>query len=214
MTKPQTLNELGDLKEVGFGKPSPRHGLKLLHWFANSCLYFDNNNQMCWCYNPEEGYFGFKFFRNKTGLLPYSNLKYYEMGNLREAEGLPDYVRDDYIQNRNDCDSNKDRIIVSVKNKWLDRVYVTEHNSYKNDFNKSATYFISRGLITKIRRLTLQDFLLTTGYWRKQEIYVQRNEHTIVDMNYEQNTGNKKVIEDDKQYGYKESKSPCSCTIL
>ncbi|KAI5107662.1 uncharacterized protein LOC124395799 [Silurus meridionalis] len=214
MTKPQTLNELGDLKEVGFGKPSPRHGLKLLHWFANNCLYFDNNNQMCWRYNPQKGHFGLKFFGNKTGLLPYSNLKYYEMGNLREAEDLPDYVRDDYIQNRNDCDSNKDRIIVSVNDKWLDRVYVTQHNDGKNDFNKNATYFISKGLIMNITNRSLEDFLSKTGYLTEQEIPVQNNEHTTVDMDYEQNTGNERVTEDDSQWENRKSKSPCSCTIL
>ncbi|KAI5627572.1 hypothetical protein C0J50_12875 [Silurus asotus] len=212
MTK--TLNELGDLKKVGFGKPFPRHGLKLLHWFANSCLYFDNNNQM-WLYdNPEEGHFGFKYFGNKTELLPYSNLNYYEMGNLREAEGLPDYFRDDYIQNRNDCDSNKDRIIVRVNDEWLKRVYVTEHNDGRNDFNKSATYIISKGLIMNIRNRSLKDFLLKTGYLTEQEIPVQNNEYTAVDMDNEQNTGNERVIEDDSQGDFRKPKSRCSCTIL
>ncbi|KAF5901693.1 vacuolar import and degradation protein 30-like, partial [Clarias magur] len=167
MAKPPTLNELKQLEESGFGQFYPRHGLKLLYWFANDCLYFDDYNRMCWQYDPDENDFGFRLFENrndKSGerLLPDVNLDYYEVGNLRRkgADDLPDYVReDDDIQ---DHDSNMDRIIVSVDDEYFDRVYVTEHSD-QADFNKEATYCISRGLIMIIRNLTIEDFLSKTG---------------------------------------------------
>ncbi|XP_053535879.1 uncharacterized protein LOC108263012 isoform X1 [Ictalurus punctatus] len=175
MPKPPTLNELKRLEETGFGKPYPRHGLKLLYWFAHDCLYFDDDNEMCWQYDPEERYFGFHLFENridKNGdqLLPEVELDYYMVGNLRRAgaDDLPDYVREDYIQNRNHSERNMDRIIVSVDDEWFDRVYVTEHSD-RTDFNKEATYCISRGLIMIIRRLTLENFLTETGYWTEED---------------------------------------------
>ncbi|XP_017318862.1 uncharacterized protein LOC108263005 [Ictalurus punctatus] len=174
MPKLKTLNELKQLEESGFGKPFPRHGLKLLYWFAHDCLYFDDNSEMCWQYDPEEGDFAFHLFENrieKNGdkLLPDVNLDYYVVGNLSKAgaDELPDYVREDFIKNCNNKTRNMDRIIVSVEDEYFDRVYVTEHSD-RTDFNKEATYRISRGLIMIIRRLILEEFLLRTGYSKQQ----------------------------------------------
>ncbi|GAA6085824.1 uncharacterized protein LOC113642535 [Tachysurus ichikawai] len=175
MKKPKTLNELKHLEESGFGQRYPRHGLKLLYWFANDCVYFDDYNNMRWQYNPEEGDFDFHLFRNRTEkngekLLPDVDLDYYEVGNLSrpEADDLPDYVLEDYNQNPDHCESNMERIIFSVDDECIDRVYVTEHID-QADFNKEATFGISRGLITIIRKLTLEDFLEETGYYTEQE---------------------------------------------
>ncbi|XP_060782554.1 uncharacterized protein LOC132889762 [Neoarius graeffei] len=168
MNEPETLNEMEQLKKSGFGRPYPRHGLKLLYWFANDCLYFDNDNKMCWNYDPEEGHFGFKFFENRDKLLPEVNLDYYEVGNLSKAYELPDYVREDYTQNDDDCDRNTDRIIVSVDYECFNRVYVTEHSD-QTRFNRDATYRISRGLIMNIKKLTLEDFLMKTGYTTRKK---------------------------------------------
>ncbi|XP_058242683.1 uncharacterized protein LOC131351307 isoform X2 [Hemibagrus wyckioides] len=175
MKKPKTLNELKQLEESGFGQPYPRHGLKLLYWFANDCVYFDGYNNMCWQYDPEDGYFDFHLFRNRIErngekLLPDVNLQYYEVGNLNKAgaDDLPDYVLEDYNQNPDHCESNMERIIVSVDDECIERVYVTEHTD-QADFNKEATYCISRGLIKIIRQLTLQELLEQTGYFRQQE---------------------------------------------
>ncbi|XP_053088223.1 uncharacterized protein LOC117596854 [Pangasianodon hypophthalmus] len=195
MTKPPTLNELKRLEKSGFGKLYPRHGLKLLYWFAHECLYFDAYNRMCWQYDPEEGDFGFHRFENRNDehgetLLPDVNLEYYEVGNLRRAgaDELPDYVLDDYNQNRDHSDSNMDRIIVSVDDECFDRVYVTQHSD-RTDFNKKATYCISRGLIMIIRRLTLNNFLLKTGYLTLRKDTDQGTGYLTLRKDTDQGTG-------------------------
>ncbi|XP_047668424.1 uncharacterized protein LOC113637429 [Tachysurus fulvidraco] len=169
MSKPKTLNELRHLEESGFGQRRPRHGLKLLHWFANECVDFDKNNMMRWKHNPEEGQFDIHRFSNRIkkhgeNLLPENrDYSHYEVGNLSrpEARNLPVDIREDYKKNHQE--SNMDRIIFSVCFKNIDRVYVTEHSD-QVDFNKEATYEISRGLIMIIKGLTLKDFLEKTGY--------------------------------------------------
>ncbi|KAK3553731.1 hypothetical protein QTP70_007593 [Hemibagrus guttatus] len=175
MTKLETLNELKQLEESGFGQHYPRHGLKLLYWFANDCVYFDAYNNMCWQYDPEDRCFGFHLFKNRTDdygqkLLPDVDHDYYEVGNLSKsgADDLPDYVLEDYNQDPDDCESNMERIIVSVDDECIDRVYVTEHTD-QADFNKEATYRISRGLIKIIRDLTLENFLSKTGYSSQED---------------------------------------------
>ncbi|KAI5107665.1 hypothetical protein C0J45_1259 [Silurus meridionalis] len=164
----RTLEEIEQLEQSRYGRPSPRHGLKLLYWFAKNCLSFKQNNVMLsHCY-PSKGHFGFHTFENKYErngykLLPDVALPYYEVGNLSKpaAEHLPSYVREDYTGLRDR--SNKDRIIVSLNNKWLHSIYVTEHSDWSS-FNKQATYCISKHLIRMIRDLTLEEFLLKTGY--------------------------------------------------
>ncbi|XP_053088221.1 uncharacterized protein LOC128317982 isoform X2 [Pangasianodon hypophthalmus] len=168
----KTLEEIDQLEQSRFGRPHPRHGLKLLYWFANDCLSFNQNNVMLsHCY-PENGNFGFHSFENKyerySGkLLPKVAFPYYEVGNLRKpgANDLPHYVRKDYT--RFPDNSNMDRIIVSLNNHCIERVYVTEHSDRSN-FNKHSTYHISKHLIMIIRGLTLEDFLLKTGYLKQQ----------------------------------------------
>ncbi|KAF4094171.1 hypothetical protein AMELA_G00010000 [Ameiurus melas] len=139
MSKPPTLNELKQLEESGFGKPYPRHGLKLLYWFANDCLDFDVYNKMCWKYDPEERNFGFHLFENRIDkygekLLPEVKLVYYEVGNLSRAgaQELPGYIQEDYIKNRDDCDHNMDRIIVSVDDDCFDKVYTLPSDPFES----------------------------------------------------------------------------------
>lgn len=114
----QTLNELAQLRDSGFGQPWPRHGLKLLYWFANECISFENNNEMHSECDPANGDFGFHCFENReqnaVKILPNVNTPYYVVGNLksRGADQLPPYVSENYSTNHND--SNTDRIIVSV----------------------------------------------------------------------------------------------------
>lgn len=112
----RTLNELSQLKETNFGQPDPRHGLRLLWWFAHECVHIDMDNFMIALYNPAEdfGRFGFRRFYNRIEddedrLLPNNNLPYYEVGNLSFGS-LPHYVTLNYNSNR--ADSNADRVIV------------------------------------------------------------------------------------------------------
>ncbi len=163
----ETLNKLAQLRNTRFGRPRPRHGLKLLYWFANECISFENNNMLSEC-DPAEGDFGFHYFENRydqygNKLLPEADFPYYVVGNLNSpgAEELPDYVSEDkYTDVHN---NNTDRIIVSLDEEWFDKVYVTQHNDRSN-YDPHATYQISRGLLMIIRRMSLEDFLKKMGY--------------------------------------------------
>uniref|UniRef100_A0A8B9LHS8 Wu:fc75a09 n=1 Tax=Astyanax mexicanus TaxID=7994 RepID=A0A8B9LHS8_ASTMX len=160
MSKLGTLNEMDHLKRSGFGGYYPRHGLKLLYWFAKDFITFDRSNNITSTYHPERGDFGFCYFHNRLDqnvkLLPDVVHKYYEVGNLNSPgrHDFPDYVTEDYTGRQDD--SNMDRIIISITNvKWFERVYVTEHIDLKN-FNRKATYRISKGLLKNIRNLRLE----------------------------------------------------------
>ncbi|XP_053358795.1 uncharacterized protein LOC128529358 [Clarias gariepinus] len=164
----RTLEEIDQLKQSRFGQPQPRHGLKLLYWFANDCLRFKQDNIMLSKCYPQIGDFGFHEFvnrynRNGTKLLPDEGLTYYEVGNLKEtkADDLPYYVRN--LHTDHPDNSNMDRLIISANNKWIHSVYVTEHSNL-SDFNQQSTYCISNDLIKMIKNMTLDDFLLKTGY--------------------------------------------------
>ncbi|KAF5901694.1 vacuolar import and degradation protein 30-like, partial [Clarias magur] len=168
MSSPRTLNDLTDLKSSRFGRPPPRQGLNLLHWFAHDFIFFNNNGKLCWKDHPQTGCYGFHRFKNRRDrngvqLLPAVNLTYYVVGNLNSpgANELPDFVRKDYASYRKG--NNMDRIIVSVDDQCVDIIYVTEHSDH-TEFNKDATYCISNELIMTIREMTRKDFLLKTGF--------------------------------------------------
>lgn len=174
----QTLKEIEQLEQSRYGRPRPRHGLKLLYWFANDCLSLDQNNVLQLSCYPMNGDFGFHRFKNRyeirgSKLLPDVNFPYYVVGNLSylDASKFPKYVREDYTG------SQDNSIIVSIDNKWVHTVYVTEHRE-RSSFSKYATYHISRHLIMIIRGLTLEEFLLRTGYSS-----LQRNIFPITPVN-------------------------------
>ncbi|KAK9981823.1 hypothetical protein ABG768_001347 [Culter alburnus] len=165
----ETLNELAQLRDSRFGQPWPRHGLKLLYWFANDCFSFKRKNSMlCKC-DPANGDFGFHLFENRYDeygdkLLPDIDFPYYVVGNLNSpgAEELPDYVSEDNSPDLHN--SNTDRIIVSLYDEeWFHRVYVTQHHNRSN-YDQNATYRISRGLLMIIRRRSLEYFLEEMDY--------------------------------------------------
>ncbi|ROL54833.1 hypothetical protein DPX16_23285 [Anabarilius grahami] len=166
----QTLNELAHLRDSGFGQPWPRHGLKLLYWFANDCVSFGNDNVMISECDPADGDFGFHHFENRYDengdkLLPDMDFPYYVVGNLNSpgAEELPEYISDKYNYEYN---INTDRIIVSLYDEeWFHRVYVTQHHDRSNDYDPNSTYRISRGLLMIIRRMSLEHFLGEMDYF-------------------------------------------------
>ena len=167
----QTLNNVAELKQSGFGRPSPRHGLYLLYWFAKEYITFNNEIEVK--VHPKDGVFGFHKFLNRQEcednicikLLPEENYTYFEVGNLHlSASGsLPDYVRKNYgpYQDGN----NKDRIIISMRpGLQVHKIYVTEHEDQKR-FDPNHTYRINRDLLMAIRNLSLDDFLKQAGYF-------------------------------------------------
>lgn len=166
MSRVDKLHHTAQLKRTGFGQPPPRHGLHLLHWFCTECLCFDENNKMVAYCNPNEGDFGFHRFENRfengVQLLPDINVPYYVVGNLNTdgANELPDYVHKMYTGLYDN--SNKDRIIVSLKNGRFDKVYITEHFGEWN-YDPDKTYRINNKLIKYISHKNRTDFLNEMG---------------------------------------------------
>ncbi|KAK6324945.1 hypothetical protein J4Q44_G00042870 [Coregonus suidteri] len=169
----ETLNEIDHLQSSVFGRPWPRHGLQLLHWFSHDYVTFNNDSEMVTVRNPKKKAFGFhRFFDNIeehdgqcNQLLPDQDLPYYEVGNLNKpgSENLPDYVSENHTGHSDD--SNIDRIIISLQSdRVLDRIYVTQHDHQRGAFDPQRTYRISKGLISIIRNLELDELLEKTGY--------------------------------------------------
>ncbi len=169
-----TLNELSQLNQSGFGQPQPRHGLNLLYWFAHEYIDF-RNGKIVSIYSPQNGNFGFHKFENRIEddddhLLPRQNLPYYEVGNLNYpgADELPDYVRANYRQNI--PDNNKDCIIVRQDDDGnFNRVYVTEHSDSKQ-FDSSKTYRVSQGLLQIIKSMSREQYLKQTSNTRVPDV--------------------------------------------
>ncbi len=230
----ETLNELSQLRNTRFGRPWPRHGLKLLYWFANECVSFENNNMLSEC-DPADGDFGFHDFENRfdqygNKLLPDVDFPYYVVGNLNSpgAEELPDYVsEDDHTDEHN---SNTDRIIVSLdEEEWFDKVYVTQHNDRSN-YDRHATYRISRGLLMIIRRRSLEDFLVDMGYYTHTQPVINyrppiseavRPDYTVVTVSSSDSSDSESIIDDDTPAQNNSENLPATlglwerlCTIL
>uniref|UniRef100_A0A671LYM8 Uncharacterized protein n=1 Tax=Sinocyclocheilus anshuiensis TaxID=1608454 RepID=A0A671LYM8_9TELE len=148
------LNNIDDLKNTRYGSSSPHHGLQLLFWFAQR-VDVDQNNNMYLNFNPIRGDYGFHRFGNHERILPLlrSRESYHTFGNLflQRANELPNYVH----ENRNNMlESNMDRLIVCMSQNRPGRilsVFITAHNSGRNDFNPSVTYEITPALILQLR---------------------------------------------------------------
>nr|XP_055060369.1 uncharacterized protein LOC129444049 [Misgurnus anguillicaudatus]XP_055060370.1 uncharacterized protein LOC129444049 [Misgurnus anguillicaudatus]XP_055060371.1 uncharacterized protein LOC129444049 [Misgurnus anguillicaudatus]XP_055060372.1 uncharacterized protein LOC129444049 [Misgurnus anguillicaudatus] len=187
----RTLNELSQLKDNRFGQPDPRHGLRLLWWFANECVSIDSYGRMTAQCNPTTRVFGFKRFSNRIEddedrLLPNNvTLPYYEVGNLNDSGSLPSYVTVNH--NRNRADSNKDRIIVRYNSglRSFDRIYVTQHADHVN-FDQNHTYRISQGLIKTIQGFwNLEEFLRQTKNAGPPEFIFQPQSHLQAQYAYQ-----------------------------
>ncbi|XP_029599223.1 uncharacterized protein LOC115181478 [Salmo trutta] len=185
----QTLNNMAELRASRFGRPWPRHGLKLLFWFANDYIVIKNDNQMVANYDPKEGRFGFHHFQNRREcennvckkLLPDDGYPFYEVGNLHltASDSMPKYVRK---YNTGNIDtSNMDRLIISMRpDMTVDKVYVTQHEDLRS-FDPVNTYCISRELLMTIcghssADMSFRNFLEQAGYSTHEPMgYIYQN---------------------------------------
>ncbi|XP_031677659.1 uncharacterized protein LOC116373085 isoform X2 [Oncorhynchus kisutch] len=188
MVRTLTLNNMEELRNSSFGRPSPRHGLKLLFWFAKDHIAIRNGNQMFANYDPKEGDFGFHHFQNRREnndckrLLPYSEYPFYEVGNLHlpTSKSLPKYVREGNTHQIDD--SNMDRLVISIRpDMTVDKVYVTQHEDLKS-FDPVNTYCISRSLLMIIRRRSLSNFLEQAGYYTQNVNAPRESGDARIDM--------------------------------
>nr|XP_046157696.1 uncharacterized protein si:ch211-198c19.1 [Oncorhynchus gorbuscha]XP_046157697.1 uncharacterized protein si:ch211-198c19.1 [Oncorhynchus gorbuscha] len=144
----RTLDTNEELEKTGFGTPPPRHGLKLLLWYVQTCI---DNNMVSLC-DPREGAYGFHKFKNYKLLLPKlkdQNLyTYYTIGNLHShgAENLPYEVRRYY--DKDNLLSNQDRVLVKYNqnNNHIDKIYISEH------YKQRKTYMIGPNLLSSLRQ--------------------------------------------------------------
>ncbi|XP_066517686.1 uncharacterized protein [Hoplias malabaricus] len=175
MVNIETLNELSQLSRSGFGQPPPRHGLNLLYWFAHEFVDIDTFGRLVPKVSPKNGAYGFHRFHNFQDddeyTLPNQKLLYYEVGNLNAsgADKLPFYVRKDFTNFADD--SNKDRIMVRLKDDYLDRVYISEHSD-PSRFGRTCR--ITQGLIANIKRLEREEFLrqVKSSYQFHHQAYI------------------------------------------
>ncbi|KAL0202982.1 hypothetical protein M9458_001000, partial [Cirrhinus mrigala] len=167
---PQKITTISQLRECGFGQPWPRHGLKLLFWFAKDCIWVSDNDDMFLACDPTKKDFGFHLFENRfiecqEKLLPDVNFQYYLLGNLNSpgADMLPNYIKE---HNTGQQDTgNADRIIVTAQGEWkFGKIYVTTHKDQWS-FDPYSTFHISRSLLKDIKSFpNLDDFLLNIVY--------------------------------------------------
>ncbi|XP_035763812.1 uncharacterized protein LOC102789215 [Neolamprologus brichardi] len=157
----RALNSITDLRSVGFGQSVPEYSLCLLHWFATT-IDFDNNNIILLTFDPNRGDYGSHHYRNDEQLLDPlpRGYRYYTVGNIYQDASLelPDYVVESDIE-----ESNRARIIIRVRGRnavrTIDQVYITQHyETYEargTEYDPQHTYRVTTCLLRVLRKFSL-----------------------------------------------------------
>ena len=160
------VNSINDLKKIPFGQSVPKHSLALLHWFANT-IGFDNNDLIELTFEPSNGDYGTHHYGNYEGVLDRlpPGQQYYTLGNINpminnNGNSLPSYVTGDLNHLLGSEELNRARIIFSLLGQdTIDQVFITQHYEANQDlgtgYDPVHTYQITFNLLRELRVFSL-----------------------------------------------------------
>ncbi|CAL8386412.1 unnamed protein product, partial [Gadus morhua 'NCC'] len=160
------LNSINDLKKIPFGQSVPKHSLVLLHWFANT-IEFDNNDLIELTFEPSNGDYGTHHYGNYEGVLDRlpPGQQYYTLGNINpminnNGNSLPSYVAGHVNHLLGGEELNRARIIFSLLDQdTIDQVFITQHYEANQDlgtgYDPVHTYQITFNLLRVLRVFSL-----------------------------------------------------------
>ena len=160
------LNSINDLKKIPFGQSVPKHSLVLLHWFANT-IGFDNNDLIELTFEPSNGDYGTHHYGNYEGVLDRlpPGQQYYTLGNINpmindNGISLPSYVAGHVNHLLGGEELNRARIIFSLLDQdTIDQVFITQHYEANQGqgtvYDPVHTYWISINLLRELREFFL-----------------------------------------------------------
>ncbi|XP_030198223.1 uncharacterized protein LOC115532526 isoform X1 [Gadus morhua] len=158
------LNSINDLKKIPFGQSVPQHSLVLLHWFANT-IEFDNNDLIELTFEPSNGDYGTHHYGNYEGVLDRlpPGQRYYTLGNINpnnNGNSLPSYVTGQRNHLLGSEELNRARIIFSLLDQdTIDQVFITQHyeanQGLGTGYDPVHTYQITFNLLRVLRVFSL-----------------------------------------------------------
>uniref|UniRef100_A0A8C5A3Z6 Uncharacterized protein n=1 Tax=Gadus morhua TaxID=8049 RepID=A0A8C5A3Z6_GADMO len=160
------LNSINDLKKIPFGQSVPKQSLPLLHWFANT-IGFDNNDLIELTFEPSNGDYGTHHYGNYEGVLDRlpAGQQYYTLGNINpminnNGISLPSYVAGHVNHLLGGEELNRARIIFSLLDQdTIDQVFITQHYEANQDlgtgYDPVHTYQITFNLLRVLRVFSL-----------------------------------------------------------
>ena len=154
------LNSINDLKKIPFGQSVPQHSLVLLHWFANT-IEFDNNDAIQLTFEPRNRDYGTHHYGNYERVLDPlpPGQQYYTLGNINpminNGISLPSYVTGDLNHLLGSEELNRARIIFSLLHQdTVDEVFITQHyqahQGQGTAYDSEHTYRVSINLLREL----------------------------------------------------------------
>ena len=159
------LNSINDLKKIPFGQSVPQHSLVLLHWFANT-IEFDNNDAIRLTFEPSNGHYGTHHYGNFQGFLDPvpDGHRYFTLGNINpminNRISLPSYFTGDLNHLLEHEELNRARIIFlfSPQN-TISQVFITQHyQAHQGEgtaYDPEHTYRVSINLLRELTVFSL-----------------------------------------------------------